>query len=77
MIKDTELFSDLDEGFLADVYNANSRDQRLRDSAMLCEVQHRTFLSTGTEGCLLGAILREESAVSQAIDGQGCNDPVQ
>ena len=38
---------------------------------MLCEGQYGPFLSTGTEGCLLGTILREESGVGQAIDGQG------
>ena len=44
---------------------------------MLCEGQYRQFLSTGTEACLLDAILREESDVSQAIDVQGGIDPVQ
>ena len=44
---------------------------------MLCEGQYGPFLSAGTEGCLLGTILREESGVGQAIDGQGGNDPVQ
>ena len=44
---------------------------------MICEGEYGPFLSTGTEGCLLGAILREESRVGQAIDGQGGNDPVQ
>ena len=38
---------------------------------MLCAGQYGPFLSTGTEGCLLGTILREESGVGQAIDGQG------
>ena len=44
---------------------------------MICEGQYGPFLSTGTEGCLLCAIRREESGVGQAIDGQGGNDPVQ
>ena len=43
---------------------------------MLCEGQYGPFLSTGTQGCLLGAIQREKSGVGQAIDGQGGNDPV-
>ena len=38
---------------------------------MHCEGQYGLFLSTGSDGCLLGAILREESGVGQAIDGQG------
>ena len=77
MIKNKELFSDLVEGFLADVSNTNSiRSERTWDSAMLCEGQYEPFLSTGTEGCILGAILREESGVGQTIDGQGGNDPV-
>ena len=38
---------------------------------MLCEGQYGPFLSTGNEGCLLGAILREESGVGQAIDDKG------
>ena len=44
---------------------------------MLCEGPNGPFLPTGTEGCLLGAFLGKESGVSQAIDGQGRNDPVQ
>ena len=44
---------------------------------MLCEGQYGPFLFTGTEGCFLGAILRDESGVGQAIDGQGGNDTVQ
>ena len=44
---------------------------------MLCEGQYGPFLSTGTEGCLLGAILREESGIGQTIDGQEGNDTVQ
>ena len=44
---------------------------------MLCEGQNGPLLSTGTEGCLLSAILGEESGVGQAIDGQGGNAPVQ
>ena len=77
MIKDEELFSHLD-GFLADVYNANSSRSEIRGRGTVrCFVKDNTFLSTGTEGCHLGAILREESGVGQAIDGQGGNDPVQ
>ena len=53
------------------------RNQRTRVSAMLCEGQYGPVLSTEPEGCLLGAILSEESGVGQAIDGQGGNDPVQ
>ena len=44
---------------------------------MLCEGQYVPFVSIGTEGRLLGAILQEESGVGQANDGQGVNDPVQ
>ena len=43
----------------------------------LCEGQYAPFLSTGTEGCLVSAILREESGAGQEIDGQRGNDPAQ
>ena len=81
MIRNKKLFSDLDEGFLADICNANSRRSEIRgrgtEDGMFCEGQYGLFLSNGTEECFLGAILREESGVNQAIAGQGDNDSVQ
>ena len=47
------------------------RDQRTRDSAMLCDGQYRPLLSTRTKRCLLGAILRKESGVRQTTDEEG------
>ena len=80
MIKNKELFSDLDEGFLADVCNANSSRSEIRGRGTVrCFVKDNTGRSCllETKGCLLGTIQREESGVGQAIDGQGGNDPVQ
>ena len=76
MIKNKELFTDLDDGFLRDVCNANSSRSEIRGHGTVrCFVKVKTGRSCLLE--LRDAILREESGASQAIDGQGGNDPVQ
>ena len=72
MIKNDKLFSDLNEGFLADVCNANSsRSENRGRGTVRCWVKNNTG-----RPCLLeirDAIWapREESGDGEAIDGEG------
>ena len=80
MIKNKELFFDLIEGFLADVYNANSsRSEITGHGTVRCWVKYNMgcpFLLEPRYAFWMPSYAPKDCGVIEAIDGQGGNDPV-